>query len=589
MAERLTTRDFQVHMCNQFVESLTEPANTSYFMFLGHPRAWTNESQPLVPVDSEQTLSFDTWDSMVCGKALVANNLSLMADRYDWVVNTVYDMYDNIEDQGNSNFFVITQQSSTYYVFKCLYNNNGLPSTVTPSFSDTSADDIFYATADGYQWKYLYTLDSATYNNFTTNLYIPVTPDANVTGNAVPGAIDVILVETSGTNYNSYANGFFQTVSVGGNPLAHAIDKSSSSNNDFYTSSSIKIIQGKGAGQQKTITEYDVSGNTKTVIIDSAWTNVPDVTSQYEIMPNIQIIGDGTGAQARGIVDTSSNSIVYAEITQRGQGYSWATATAQGNTGFISNTVANNATLRTIIGPPGGHGSDLSHELSTVRLGISVSFANTEGGTIPATNKFRTFGLIRDPLFANVSLTLTSIVGSFQVGETITTDTFSNSVVTIWNSGTSTLTVTDLVGKINPGDTIVGVTSNTHATVSNTFVSGYNKNLNTFDNRYRFNITLNTSNTFIQNEQITQAVTAANGYIHEANTTFVALTDTKGAFVVTSHSELLNDLNGVSANVVTIHTPDIIKSSGKVLYLENDPPTLTSNSSTTRISLVIGF
>jgi hypothetical protein len=591
VAERLTTREFQVHMCNQFVESLTEPANTSYFMFLGHPVAWDNDASPPLPIDNEQTLSFDTWDSMICGKALQSSDLTLMANRYDWASNTVYAMYDNTLDQGNSNFFVIEQESSVYHVFKCLFNANGAVSTVSPTFASTAADDTFYATSDGYQWKYLYSLDNTTYNKFTTALYIPVMPNANVTGNAINGVIDVIVVEDGGINFNSYTNGYFQTVSVSGNPLAHVIDKSSSSNNNFYQSSSIKIIQGRGAGQQKVITENQVSGNTKTVIIDSAWTTVPDVTSQYEIMPNVVIVGDGTGAQARGVVNPASNSISYIEITQRGINYTWATATIQANTGVISNTGfnTNNAIIRTIIGPAGGHGSDLSHELSTVRVGISTVFANTESNTIPATNKFRTVGILRDPLFANVSLTLTGVSGSFQVGEKLVTNTLSDSTVTIWNTGPSTLSLVNLVGKVNIGDTVIGSTSNATGTVSNVFVTGVNKNLNTFDNRNRYNITLNTSNTFAQNEQVTQVTTQANGYVHFANTTYLALTDIKGVFANTTTNQLVTSLSGVSANISNASTPDLVKSSGKILYLENISPILRSGTTQESIRLVVGF
>jgi hypothetical protein len=57
-----------------------------------------------------------------------------------------------------------------------------------------------------------------------------------------------------------------------------------------------------------------------------------------------------------------------------------------------------------VYSPPGGHGTDVAAELGATRAGVSVRFGNTENGTIPATNGFRTVGMMRDPTFANVQI-----------------------------------------------------------------------------------------------------------------------------------------------------------------------------------------
>ena len=46
----------------------------------------------------------------------------------------------------NKQFYVSVEESGTYYVFKCLYNNNGAESTVQPSYGDTDPADPYFET-----------------------------------------------------------------------------------------------------------------------------------------------------------------------------------------------------------------------------------------------------------------------------------------------------------------------------------------------------------------------------------------------------------------------------------------------------------
>ena len=49
------------------------------------------------------------------------------------------------------------------------------------------------------------------------------------------------------------------------------------------------------------------------------------------------------------------------------------------------------------------------------------------------------------------------------------------------------------------------------------------------------------------------------------------------------------DSQGTVANIITTYEPDVIKSSGKILYIENTQPIQRSNTSTETIKVVIGF
>ena len=417
---KLITSYFRLHNVKQFIESINEPANTIYYVFGGKPTQYSLGDNTIdAPNGSIQSLHTNIFDEMVFAKKITTSDVSVMANRFNWTTGTVYDMYDSrdgaLEDKQ---FFAVSPEGGTYYVYKCLFNNNDSPATSQPLFSATGADDVVYETADGYIWKYMYKVDATTFNKFATSLYIPVVVDANVTSNAVSGAIDVIKIETGGLFYNNYLSGSFTTADTryGGLPLKYRISSGdASATNDFYTGCIIKIITGTGVGQYRKITSYTTDGEYKFIFIDTPFSTTP-TSSTYEIMPEVKVYGDGrqtSNVSARALINsTSSNTIYKIDILNRGSGYFMASANAYAHPIVRTANSVNDASLRPIIGPKGGHGYDVENELYTNHLGISVKFSNTENGTISTDNDFRTVGVIKDPRFYNVKLNYNALKGT---------------------------------------------------------------------------------------------------------------------------------------------------------------------------------
>ena len=423
---KLITNNLKLFNVDNFIESFTEPNYNIYYYFLANPRPYPSDSSPPTLYDNPQTTEIDVYDNMICGKRITSDDVVRMTTRRDWVSGTVYSPYSHDRtDLFTSNFYVVHPESGSYHVFKCIDNNNGASSTVAPLLTLTAADDDFYFTADGYQWKYMYSITSTQYSKFATADFIPVYVNANVVGNAVSGAIQSIQLTKAGTGYSSYANGFFQEVTVGGNPLVYAIDPTTASSNaNFYINSAIKITSGPGSGQQRLITGYTVSGSTRRVIVNSAFSTAPTTASKYDISPLIQITGDGSGASARAVVNATSNSIQSVEITSRGEGYTYASVVITGNTGVINvstgSTTTNTAEAKVIISPAGGHGSNAAAELGSRNVGMSAEFDSTlSGGKVVDENDFRVVGIIKDPLFANVILAVSNGTGTFSDGEVV--------------------------------------------------------------------------------------------------------------------------------------------------------------------------
>jgi len=265
-----------------------------------------------------------------------------------------------------------------------------------------------------------------------------------------------------------------------------------SSNTDFYKNNSIYIRSGTGAGQLRTVTEYIVTGEERRILINSPFNPLPDTTSVYEIGPRVIISGDGVNANAVATVGTTSNSIIEIEMINSGSHYTYADITVIANTGLVSttNTALNlstsSAQARAIIAPPGGHGSDVINELFANKIGIGIQFANTESNTIPATNDYRAISLIKDPLFANIELTLVGSATDFNAGE-IVVQANTGATGTISNRDTNTLRLTNVSGFFETGNSTVNYI--TGQTSNNTDeVSAVDRSFTTFDQRQVYQV-----------------------------------------------------------------------------------------------------
>ena len=140
---------------------------------------------------------------MFGAKRIQSTDVTHAIDRYNWTSGTVYDQYDDQDTNiTDDDFYVITDE---YNVYKCLFNAVATASTTKPTGVSTAP----FTTADGYIWKYMYTVTTANALKFLTNDYIPVqtlasddgTDQWDVQAAAVNGGIHVIKVVSGGSGY----------------------------------------------------------------------------------------------------------------------------------------------------------------------------------------------------------------------------------------------------------------------------------------------------------------------------------------------------------------------------------------------------
>jgi hypothetical protein len=229
MAAIITTK-FRIHNAQSFKEGFNEAAATNIYLGIGRPQSWANDNAPDTPTDTVGDELY-YWDDMIALKRVQPSDVSLAIVRRNWTSAKYYDTYRhdyngategvNINDGSvttpptlaDANYYVITDE---YNVYKCINNRkNGVVVQSTSKPTGTSPN-VSVALADGYVWKYMFTVSPADVLKFVSTDFIPVktlTTDPTVTDAyytqwlsqdaAIDGAIDQIIVNDQGTLYTT--------------------------------------------------------------------------------------------------------------------------------------------------------------------------------------------------------------------------------------------------------------------------------------------------------------------------------------------------------------------------------------------------
>ena len=339
----IITEKFRLHNAKEFKQSATESGNAMY-MFIGRPLSWTDDSNPPTPVDSLND-EYDAYANMTALKKVSATDVSHAIIRRDWTSGTVYDEYRHNYTSSNtansgastlwaSTFYVVT---SDYHVYKVISNNNGATSTVMPTGTSTN----ILTTADGYKWKFMYSISASDVIKFVTSDFIPV--------------------KTIGAKAGVEGE-------VGGLGTAAADDNSA---------------------------QWDVENGATDGTIEHARVTAGGSSYGANGTYNVAISGDGTSGQLQ--VTVASGAITAVTVNAVGSGYSVAsidnsllrTATSSSGTG---------ASFDVIVSPKNGHGSDAVEELGGNYVIVNSRLEYAEGsGDFPTDNDFRQIGLIVNP------------------------------------------------------------------------------------------------------------------------------------------------------------------------------------------------
>ena len=334
----IITNKFRINNAEQFTESFSEDAATTYYLFIGRPHAWATDTDPqgvsvVEGTDSAPPTPYDTmgaefyaWDDMIGMKIIASTDVSYVIPRRDWTTGTTYDYYSHdiatgaAANSGATNLFDATFHvvNSNNDVYKCIWNDANTASTTEP----TSTSNSIATLADGYKWKYMYSLTAAEAINFKSTDFIHVSTDSTVSAAAVDGALDTVVVVAGGSSY---------TLS---------------------------------------------SGSTITAI---------------------PIRGDGSGGICTCTI--ASGAVSAVTVTTAGTGYTYAyIRSADVVAGTNAAGGGSGCNLKVIIPPKEGHGNDAVKELGGYFVMLNKSLVGLEGTSdITVSNDFRRIGVVRNP------------------------------------------------------------------------------------------------------------------------------------------------------------------------------------------------
>ena len=472
----LVTTEFRIHNAKQFREMFSEAAlyggstatadlSTNLYLFIGKSSAWsgsytppggslttftdTTEPDPnntnAPSSDTTANTSYSHWKDMIAAKKVASSDVSHVIARNNWTSGRYYSMYDdaikfslmntNQTSQdvytGSANatatLYPMYVMNSTFKVYKCLFNNKTeggrpQPSTVEPTATTTTAGAPA-ALADGYVWKYMYTISAAESLKFVTSSYIPVKQirDANAFGqgstsggmtvggakddssdqvvierSAVDGALDIFVVSADGADYH-FENS--KTI-ASGTGTALVFNAAGLTGANAYANSSVYFTYSGVSYVRKVASSTYNSGTTQATLTlsTSLGVTLTGTMPTCNIGPWPRIDGDGHGQEIVLTANTSGTAATGAvggvTVVNSGNSFTTATMTVSVQPGASSGAAA---AITPIIPPKGGHGYDAITELGGYFMMINTKLAQSESGAFTTDNDFRKIGLLKDP------------------------------------------------------------------------------------------------------------------------------------------------------------------------------------------------
>jgi len=473
MATDYISKKLSLHVAEQFNESFSEPEPTSIgYVFIGNHVPYSDENT--VPTIAETNYTErQVWDNIFAAKRISSTDMNLVIPKKLWAISSVYSQYDDqVLYTGSDNFYVVTSQNKVY---KCLYNNNGGPTSTDASQEpsvDYSLNNGIQKTSDGYIWKYMYAFDST--NKFVGDSYVPVPTSVSSSGYymsssaAIDGAIYAIKVTNAGSGYSTNTK---TSVSFSNNVNKIQLASISGVANNMYVSGT-GIVDGTYVTFADAITSnVTISKNTSTTVTGGT----------LSFSARAVITGDGMDATAD-VILSASNTISAIQMTNYGSGYSYANISVYGSGSGFSG--------RVIVPPKFGHGKYPAKELSANSVMISSKIGlvdTTEGGTISSSTSIRQYGFLRDPYLYGDTSPVNSFTAPSSVSHLYTVKVVTGSNYTqdefvyqgayanptfsgyVNQQDTTTVSLSKKFGTLTIGNALIGNTSGTIRTVLSTY------------------------------------------------------------------------------------------------------------------------
>lgn len=317
-----------------------QDSDSYYFAGIGRSEDWNDSDVPPLPFNTTREDR-----NLRVGLQSVKNitDVSFVVPRENWSSGAIYSAYNDNQSGYPTNAYYVMNNNQQVYICLQQGRTNANPavavaSTVQPT---GNTDGAPFKTADGYMWKFVYSIGALKASKFISSAYIPVQKVQDSAG-------ATLLLDEVGVDSDSPAEDVEQ-----------------------------QLIQQSAIGGQ--VLGYRVVDN------GSGYTSAPTVT----------ISGDGTGAAA--VATAVGGQVTKVEVLDDGSGlnfgsgYTYASVSLTGGGG-------SGAVILPILSSSKGLGADPREDLRSSALMFNTKPAGTENGDFVVDQDFRQIGLIKNPL-----------------------------------------------------------------------------------------------------------------------------------------------------------------------------------------------
>lgn len=384
---------FSTALATTFLNDIQYQRN-NYYYFLGKLEPWALDDRPPATVQElSEAEDVAIRNNAAYFKKITPNDVSLVCSRYDWTSGTVYAQWDDTLDMSDSAFYVLTDENRVY---KCLNNSAGAASTVKPTTRALQA----FKTADGYTWKYMYTIPSFKRTRFVSVTQMPVQRAMSESFYS-QGSIESVSVLERGSGYTDTQQ---TTIAISGSTtgsgatatftidISGAITSVTVTNGGSGYIAGVRISISSATGQDAVLTANVTADAVTSVTIVN-----PGVGYSATLDSIVFSVGGGSLIP---IVSRSTGSIVDVRIVDPGYGYNSsptltlntsvpapdATGLYSGNTTALLEAIVDGGSIqRVLIRDPGvNYPSDISTQIivSGDGFGLDVSPVVVDGEII---------------------------------------------------------------------------------------------------------------------------------------------------------------------------------------------------------------
>lgn len=184
----IVTDFFRIKNARDFISAV---AARSVYTTLGKVTPWADDLNPPLPASGYNEAMYDYWNDAFAARRIMPSDVAHVIPRNDWVSgDNTYVTYNPADATlFSKKFHTVVNDSDTIKVYKLITRGVGA-TTVKPVHTTA---DLPAADADGYIWKYMYTIPGATYLKFSTDFHVPVvlTPSniATNSGGVLPAPV----------------------------------------------------------------------------------------------------------------------------------------------------------------------------------------------------------------------------------------------------------------------------------------------------------------------------------------------------------------------------------------------------------------